>query len=115
MDANIHLSCDGRTATVRAVGDVDLSAQAAFLSTIASAVATPGVDAIVIDLATVDFLDACGISALVRGRRLADAAGICYGIADARGIVRRVLDVSGVCEYLTVGKQPDRMSTTSEH
>jgi anti-anti-sigma factor len=105
MDADIVVSDDQKTASVRLVGDIDLATRAEMESAIAAAAEMPGVAAVVVDLAAVDFLDSSGIGGLVRGRRLADAAGIAYRIQGATGIVYQALDLTGVWAYLS-GDQP---------
>jgi anti-sigma B factor antagonist len=101
VDSSISISADGTVAVVVAAGDIDLATHAAMDSAIQEAVATPGVDLVVVDLALVDFLDSSGIAGLIRGRRAADAAGVKYRVEGARGIAQQVLEVSGVWGYLS--------------
>jgi anti-sigma B factor antagonist len=92
---------DGHQATVTAVGEVDLSAAAPVDAAIEAAVHTAGVEAVVVDLAGVTFLDSSGISVLLRGRRLADTCHVDYRIAGATGIVLTVLEMTGVLPHLS--------------
>jgi anti-anti-sigma factor len=58
------------------------------------------VTAVVVDLAGVQFLDSSGIAVLLKGRRLADERGAAYRVAGAHGMVKRILELSGVWEHL---------------
>ena len=99
MDANVAV--DQSLATVAVIGEVDLSTTPGLHSAIARALATPGVDAIVIDLSECSFLDSSGISELLKGRRTCDDTGVAYTVRGAQGIVLRVLEMSGVWAHLT--------------
>ena len=105
MESDIIVSEDGATASVRLSGDIDLATHAAMESAIASASDTPGVATVVVNLGGVNFLDSSGIGGLIRGRRLADAAGIGYRIEGATGIARQALDLTGVWDYLSGDQQ----------
>ena len=59
-------------------GDVDLAVAPEIDAAIAAAADTVDVEAIVVDLAGVTFLDSSGINALLRGRRLADQHHLDY-------------------------------------
>jgi ABC-type transporter Mla MlaB component len=52
-----------------------------------------GIDAVIVDLSDVTFLDSSGISALLRGRRLADDTHPGYHVTGARGLVLTVLEL----------------------
>jgi anti-anti-sigma factor len=82
-------------------GEVDLAAGAAAEAAIMSALTEPDVDTVVVDLTTVTFLDSSGISVLLAGRRAADERGVTYRVAGAGGIVRKVLDLTGVWPLLS--------------
>lgn len=87
-------------ATVVVSGDVDLATAPAMERTIDEAIAADGVDAVVVDLTGVGFLDSSGIAALLKGRRLADRRGATFRVTGARGMVRRIFELSGVWEHL---------------
>jgi len=67
--------------------------------------AVPATDSLVIDLAGVTFLDSTGLAALVVAHRRAAAAGRTLAVVNARGIVRRVLDITGMFPILA-GRDP---------
>jgi anti-anti-sigma factor len=65
-------------------------------------VAVPGTgEAFVVDLADVTFLDSVGIVALVTAHKKAAAAGQTLTVVNPRGVVRRVLDLTGVFPMLS--------------
>jgi len=57
--------------------------------------------AVVLDLGDVSLLDSVGISALLACRRLADQHGRSFRVTGATGLVREVLDITGVWNHLT--------------
>jgi len=84
-------------------GDIDLATVSALREALTRAVKADTVTAVDVDLTQVDFLDSTGIVALVEGRRLADGAGKGYRVAGAHGMVRHVLEITGVLDYLGGG------------
>jgi len=55
-----------------------------------------GGSSVVVDLANLQFLDSSGIAALLAARRRITQAGHGFELRGARGIVRRVLEVTGL-------------------
>jgi anti-sigma B factor antagonist len=91
------------TLTVVIVGDIDLDSGARVEAEISAAATTPGVQTIIVDLSRVAFLDSAGIATLVHGRRRADKLQLGFQLVGATGMVRRVLDLTGVWDFLTDG------------
>jgi anti-sigma B factor antagonist len=91
---------DADAATVVARGDIDLSTVDELVNEIAAATAA-GVKAVVVDLSEVAFVDSAGISALLRGRRLADEHAAQFRVTGAAGLVREVLEMTGVWQHLS--------------
>jgi anti-anti-sigma factor len=56
---------------------------------------------VLVDLSGLTFLDASGIAALSRCRTAAATTGVLLRAEGARGVVRRVLDLTGVSEWLS--------------
>jgi anti-anti-sigma factor len=83
------------------VGEVDLAVSHELTTAVLREIATPGVGGLVVDLRQVTFLDSTGISALVAGMRAAGHRGIPSTVSNAHGMVRSVLDVTGVQGPLT--------------
>jgi len=101
MTVSISTEWQGPDATVLVSGEVDLAAGPTVDAAIAAAVRAAGAGSVVVDLTEVAFLDSTGISLLIKGRRLADAAGVGYRIRGARGLVRDVLEMTGVLAHLS--------------
>lgn len=91
---------DADTVTVAVGGDVDLVTAELLEREIAGAVSGDGA-VIVVDLTDVTFIDSAGISVLLKGRRLADDRAKNYRVVGAAGIVRQVLDLTGVWAHLS--------------
>src|SRR5262245_5610863 len=88
------------TTSISVAGDVDLSTEPDLWNAIEKAVTTEGVDAVVVDLTATTFMNCYGMGALIRGRCLADDAGVRFRVANASGIPLVVLALSGVLDYL---------------
>jgi anti-anti-sigma factor len=86
---------------LRVAGEIDLSNIEALQAEVANAVESGETRLVVVDLAEVTFLDSSGISALLKGRRLADDAGKGFRVEGAQGMVREVLTITGVWEHLS--------------
>ena len=89
--------------TVVPVGDIDLSTVDTLTAQLAAANDSDA-SRIEVDVSGVTFVDSVGIHALLKGHRLADASGKDYAVNGANGIVRQVLELTGVWTHLT--KQP---------
>jgi anti-anti-sigma factor len=88
--------------TVAAAGVVDAGSAPQLARAIAAALVDTAVTApVMVDLSGLELLDSAGISALLQGRRLADAAGRSFRVVGAAGIVREVLELTGVWQHLT--------------
>lgn len=85
MDAN-------GSARLILAGEIDMSSVDLLIRGLAT---VPATDNLVIDLAGVTFLDSTGIAALIVAHRRAAATGRRLAVINARGIVRRVLDITG--------------------
>jgi anti-anti-sigma factor len=90
-----------QTAIVGVAGEVDLAAGPALETSIMSAFADQDIDTVLVDLSAVTFLDSSGISVLLKGRRVADERAVNYRVVGADGIVRKVLDLTGVWPLLS--------------
>ena len=86
---------EAATVTITLQGDADLTCIGDFEETVASHLRTD-VDTIEIDLTGVAFIDSAGINALLKGRRSAEENGQTFVVTDASGLVREMLDMTGV-------------------
>lgn len=89
------------TVRVTAAGEIDMSTTGRLGQAITTAIRTANVTTVHVDLAAVTFLDATGITALIRGRNLATRHGGAYHVMNAHGSVRRVLDITDTLDLLT--------------
>jgi anti-anti-sigma factor len=101
MDVTVATHRDGGVATVRISGAIDLDAMDEVERAIGATVDAAGTTQVVVDLSAVDFLDSSGIAVLLKGRRVADAADVGYRVTGAAGMVRQVLDLTGVWGHLS--------------
>lgn len=87
------------TPAISAVGELDLSTADAFEQEIAAVIGAGG-SGVVVDLSGVTFVDSAGINALLKSRRTADDHGRTFRIDGANGLVRDVLEMTGVWSHL---------------
>ena len=83
------------------VGEVDLSVGAELTDALLTEIEAEGAAGLIVDLRQVTFLDSTGIGGLVAGMRAAQERNVRYTVANPRGMVRTVLDVTGVLGALT--------------
>ncbi|MFI7596274.1 anti-sigma factor antagonist [Actinoplanes sp. NPDC049681] len=88
---------------VRLSGDFDINARDELRSVLVAAIEQDGSGGIVVDFDQVEFLDSEALGALIDGYVAARAAGVKLSVVNARGIVLRVLEVSGVLEMVSDG------------
>jgi anti-sigma B factor antagonist len=91
---------DGDTVTVAVHGEIDLST-AEQLEQEMENQAAGEVRATVVDLSGVTFIDSAGINALLKGRRAADEKGRAFRVTGPQGLVRELLDMTGVWDHLS--------------
>lgn len=82
--------------TLTLVGELDLASAEALRGAVTDAVKSEEVDAILLDLGGLTFLDSTGIGTLVAGWRQAGDSGKRLHIDKAHGMVREVLRITGV-------------------
>lgn len=92
---------DGDRAIVVAEGQVDLATAPRLAEALAQAL-QDGIAETVLDLTAVDFLDSVGIRVLVEAAIQARQRGAALSVRGASGWVARVLEITGVEEYLRV-------------
>jgi anti-anti-sigma factor len=82
-------------------GDVDMASGERLEAVLKDAITDPRVDAVILDLGGVGFLDSNGIRVLIHGRGLATEQGVGFRVTNPQEIVRRVLEITGVLVMLT--------------
>lgn len=91
-------SVEADRAIVALAGECDLASRDAVTAELLAAVARA--DIVVVDLADLEFLDSSGVHALVTAHHAALGRGGRLYVANARGEVAQVLDLTGVGELL---------------
>lgn len=83
-------------AVVRLAGEFDINARDEILDVLLEAVREAGPAEVVLDFDAVAFLDSEAMGALIEGLNAGREVDVPLRIVNARGMVHRVLDVSGV-------------------
>jgi anti-sigma B factor antagonist len=91
----------GAVAALGLAGEFDLACVGDLEKAIAEALTEPAPAAIVIDLDAAVFIDSSIIRVLVTSQQTAAEQQVTMMVANARGMVERVLKVTGVYELLT--------------
>lgn len=89
------------SATVRVIGDVDLSSREAFDEAVLPLCAEAG-QVVTVDLRDVTFMDSTGLNALITAHRLAEQHGSQISVCDLPPHVLKLFEVTGVGELLNV-------------
>jgi anti-anti-sigma factor len=88
---------DGDSTTVLAEGEID-KATAPLLRDCLTELRGD----VVLDLAALEFLDSTGLGVLIRANRNLEETGGTLRVRDPQPQVRRVLDITGLGEWLTI-------------
>jgi anti-sigma B factor antagonist len=103
---SIEVAPDHSAAVVRLEGEIDISNAAALAAGLRQALSADGsAPELVVDLAQLSFIDARGLAALVEGRRLADLSGTTMVLTHPSGLVRRLLQITGLAAVLPVREE----------
>lgn len=96
----IHVERQADKAQVRAVGDIDLSAQTQLAAALRDALREPTPSFLVMDLRDVTYIDSTGVhAAIVVPRRTAETDGVAVSIL-ASAVVRRICRQLGIEDFL---------------
>jgi anti-anti-sigma factor len=91
---------DSSTIDAVLAGELDMAAAFKLEPELERLLATPGVRALVLDLAAVGFIDSAGLGALLSIKDRATQLGIGFRIASASESVRRILELTGTRSVL---------------
>lgn len=109
----INVRTDPAGTVVTLTGEVNYTNAGQLRRAITTALAsTP--KALAVDLARITDLESSGISALVAGRREADARHVDYRVINPQGMVTTTLKITGLVEYLNVAVEPDVVPTDTD-
>jgi anti-anti-sigma factor len=95
------------TARLAVTGEIDMGVAGEFRDALAAALAlgvlaVREVDHVVVDFSALRFMDACCVGVLIAARREADRRGVAMVVVGAGGMPRRVLEILGVYERLSL-------------
>jgi anti-anti-sigma factor len=90
----------GGTARVVVSGEIDMAVTAALSASVLGVLRADGVRLVEVELSAVGFIDACGVGALLAARNDAHGQGKSLVVRGARGMPRRVLEMTGVLGVL---------------
>jgi anti-anti-sigma factor len=93
---------DGPVVRVVVTGDLDLATANELVAQARPAFGDTTVTDVALDVSGVGFCDSAGISALIQLRKLATESGQELRVTDAQPAVVRVIEYSGVREYLNL-------------
>jgi anti-anti-sigma factor len=97
---HVSLSTEGKTARVVLHGEIDLAIVGEVERCVGEALALPGTDALVVDLADCTYLDSSGLRALLSAQHQAQRAEVTLSITGVQGIVRRVIELTNLDQEL---------------
>ena len=90
-------AADGTAVLLKLSGELDINARDD-LRDVVQAALDEGIADIVVDLGGVTFLDSEALGGLIDGYNAAQARTVGYRVVNARGLVERVLSVSGALD-----------------
>lgn len=103
---DIRHAADGdQRAIVAATGQIDLATAPRLAEALTYAI-DQGAPEMVLDLHGVDFLDSAGVRVLAEAARAAAAGDVSMTLEGAQGWVARVLQITGLADYLRVNPPP---------
>ena len=110
MQSNFRLEVTGDVAaTVVAVtGELDLTTSPTLEQQLEE-LRNSGPELLIVDLRGVEFMDSTGLSVLVRGHQRAADAGHRFALVNGGAQVRRLLDITGITDRLTVVDGPEQL------
>jgi anti-sigma B factor antagonist len=105
MESSIIRSLDDDgSAVVSVVGEIDFSNADELAGCIRDAVAEWSAAVVRVDLRAARFIDSTGLGALIEGYRAATAAESRFLVVNPTPSFRRVLDVTGLCDFFGLGE-----------
>ena len=110
MPLNITSDLDAstRTATVQLLGDVDCQTAPRLVAAVTTLLAeTTELQNLRFDCTELKFCDSAGLAGLIQIHRQTSAAGIALHLDNRPAFFSRMLDITGVLDYLTAPPTPD--------
>jgi anti-sigma B factor antagonist len=105
----VDVSSENGAPLLSVAGELDLASSPALEQELERAMAgDPGL--VILDLRELEFMDSTGLSVLIRANNRAQAHGHRLGIVNGSRQVRRLLNLTGVAERLTIVERPEELS-----
>jgi anti-anti-sigma factor len=104
--STVDVETTNDSVVVHIAGDLDM-ADADQVGEVLTSAVESGKATVRIDLSELRFADSSAIKAILIGAQAAEARGVAYELANPRGLVQRLLEVTGLNEALTVVHQAD--------
>src|SRR5207249_3146430 len=92
---------DRDVARVSLVGEIDMNVSDRVPAVVQEAVTEYSPLRLEVDLGALDFCDSSGIASLFAARAVAEGAGCRFAVVNVRGMVRRVMEITGVLTALS--------------
>lgn len=107
-DFNVQANRNERGVVITVSGELDLATSPILEAALTRACAAPG-DRVILDLRKVSFMDSTGLSVLVRAQLHATESSQDLAVAPGGDQVRRLLNLTGVAERLTLIDAPEQL------
>ena len=104
---------DDGTATVTVQGEIDFSNAEELADSVRDVVADWSPAIVRIDLRQATFIDSTGLGALIEGYRAATEAGARFVVVNPTRSFRRVLTVTGLCDFFGLG-EPEEIAEQTQ-
>lgn len=113
MNLTFSVDTARRAATVRPVGELDAATTDEFVDTATRLLdAHPGLRELHVDCTELGFCDSVGLSGLLLVERRTSGAGVVLHLDNRPAYFERILDITGILEYLTT-RNPATASESS--
>jgi anti-sigma B factor antagonist len=96
----ISTSADGGTTTLSLDGELDPSSAPDLATAIGEALGRDDLEAVVIDVRDLAFIDSSGLSVLVNGHADAVGAGVGFSVANPTSLCERLIAATGLADLL---------------
>ena len=107
MESSIQrMLADDGTVIVTVLGEIDYSNADDLAECVRDAIADWSPGLVQVDLRAATFIDSTGLGALIEGYRAAAEIQTRFAVVNASPSFRRVLDVTGLCDFFGLGETP---------
>jgi anti-sigma B factor antagonist len=107
-DFLVETQTSGRATTLALSGELDLLSSPSLEQALGHAIESDA-ELVLIDLRGLEFMDSTGLHLLVQGQQRAHVSGRRYAVIRGNEQVQRLLDLTGVAEFLTIVDSPDEL------